>query len=256
MESGHFIDASSAAATLTTASGTVVVGGTGISQSGGGGGVPKVAYQVSRVVPIASAAVTQSQLHPVAGEISNVEDDGDGGSQTTSGGTIQAVLTNGLNGQFYVIGNPSDVLGARTIAPRGGVMAGGAERAVSSSSERRRATHNEVERRRRDTINNMIMKLGKLIPDLFNPETGPPKNNTLSKGGILARACEYVTEMRQSNQSLKEKAAKAEKLLSENEKLQHQLDAMKQENELLRQHLDSNGILVKKVDNILTDSNS
>ena len=102
----------------------------------------------------------------------------------------------------------------------------------------------------------MIMKLGKLIPDLFNPETGPPKNNTLSKGGILARACEYVTEMRQSNQSLKEKAAKAEKLLSENEKLQHQLDAMKQENELLRQHLDSNGILVKKVDNILTDSNS
>ena len=99
MESGHFIDASSAAATLTTASGTVVVGGTGISQSGGGGGVPKVAYQVSRVVPIASAAVTQSQLHPVAGEISNVEDDGDGGSQTTSGGTIQAVLTNGLNGQ-------------------------------------------------------------------------------------------------------------------------------------------------------------
>ena len=46
--------------------------------------------------------------------------------------------------QFYVIGNPSDVLGARTIAPRGGVMAGGAERAVSSSSERRRATHNEV----------------------------------------------------------------------------------------------------------------
>lgn len=151
MESGHFIDASTAGATITTASGTVVVGGTGINPSGGASGVPKVAYQVSRVFPIASAAVTQSQLHPVAGEISSVEDDGDGGTQN-SGGTIQAVLTNGLNGQFYVIGNPTDVLGARTIAPRGGVMAGGAERAVSSSSERRRATHNEVERRRRDTI--------------------------------------------------------------------------------------------------------
>ena len=100
MESGHFIDASSAGTTITTASGTVVVGGTGINQTGGGGGVPKVAYQVSRVVPIASAAVTQSQLHPVAGEISTVEDDGDGGGGTqTSGGTIQAVLTNGLNGQ-------------------------------------------------------------------------------------------------------------------------------------------------------------
>ena len=103
----------------------------------------------------------------------------------------------------------------------------------------------------------MIMKLGKLIPDLFNPETGPPKNNTLSKGGILARACEYVSEIRQSNQSLREKAAKAEKMLSENtEKLQNQIDVLKQENELLRQQLESNGILWKKVDNILTESNS
>ena len=101
------------------------------------------------------------------------------------------------------------------------------------------------------------MKLGKLIPDLFNPETGPPKNTTLSKGGILARACEYVTEIRQSNQSLREKASKAEKTLSENtEKLQNQIDVLKQENELLRQQLESNGILWKKVDNILTESNS
>ena len=101
------------------------------------------------------------------------------------------------------------------------------------------------------------MKLGKLIPDLFNPETGPPKNNTLSKGGILARACEYVSEMRQSNQSLREKASKAEKMLSENtEKLQNQIDVLKQENELLRQQLESNGILWKKVDTILTENNS
>lgn len=31
--------------------------------------------------------------------------------------------------------------------------------------ERRRATHNEVERRRRDKINNWIAKLSKIIPD-------------------------------------------------------------------------------------------
>ena len=102
MESGHFIDASSTGSTITTASGTVVVGNAGINQSGGGsGGNPKVSYQVSRVVPIASAAVSaQSQIHPVAGEISTVEDEGDGGGGAqTSGGTIQAVLTNGLNGQ-------------------------------------------------------------------------------------------------------------------------------------------------------------
>ena len=100
MESGHFIDASSTGSTITTASGTVVVGNAAINQSGGGGN-PKVSYQVSRVVPIASAAVSaQSQIHPVAGEISTVEDEGDGGGGAqSSGGTIQAVLTNGLNGQ-------------------------------------------------------------------------------------------------------------------------------------------------------------
>ena len=31
--------------------------------------------------------------------------------------------------------------------------------------DRRRATHNEVERRRRDKINNWIVKLSKIIPD-------------------------------------------------------------------------------------------
>jgi hypothetical protein len=34
--------------------------------------------------------------------------------------------------------------------------------------DKRRATHNEVERRRRDKINNWIMRLAKLIPDVDN----------------------------------------------------------------------------------------
>ena len=65
--------------------------------------------------------------------------------------------------QFYVIGNPSDVLGARTIAPRGGVMAGGAERAVSSSSERRRATHNEVIRSKNKLLQMIDLKLKEIL---------------------------------------------------------------------------------------------
>ena len=98
MEGGHFIDASSAGTTITTASGTIV-GTTGINQSSGGGGGPKVAYQISRVIPIASAA-SQSQIHSVAGEISTLEDDGDGGGTQVAVGTpIPTVLTNGLNGQ-------------------------------------------------------------------------------------------------------------------------------------------------------------
>lgn len=38
--------------------------------------------------------------------------------------------------------------------------------------ERRRATHNEVEKRRRDKINNWIFKLGKLLPDNENGVSG------------------------------------------------------------------------------------
>ena len=50
----------------------------------------------------------------------------------------------------------------------------------------------QVERRRRDTINTWIMKLGKLIPDLFASSNdaepnAPSRSSQMSKGGILAR---------------------------------------------------------------------
>lgn len=41
----------------------------------------------------------------------------------------------------------------------------------TSRDERRRATHNEVERRRRDKINNWITKLAKLVPDCNQDHT-------------------------------------------------------------------------------------
>lgn len=36
---------------------------------------------------------------------------------------------------------------------------------IFKRDDRRRATHNEVERRRRDKINNWILKLSKIIPE-------------------------------------------------------------------------------------------
>ena len=82
-----------------------------------------------------------------------------------------AVLASPLNGQFYVIGNPSEVLGgSRSIAPRFAIDSSSASPASAAGGnpnprhDRRRATHNEVERRRRDNINAWIMKLGRLIP--------------------------------------------------------------------------------------------
>ena len=103
----------------------------------------------------------------------------------------------------------------------------------------------QVERRRRDTINSWIMKLGKLIPDLFNPESGPPRQNLLSKGGILARACDYLTELRTENQELRnshrDEADKVESLEMANQQLQSQIDILRSENASLRRRLEEHG---------------
>lgn len=130
-------------------------------------------------------------------------------SPAGSGSNTATVLTQPLSGQFYVIGNPSEVANnsgssgaGRVIAPKATITIANNSPPPSLSGEpngsrridRRRATHNEVERRRRDTINAWIMQLGKLIPglDMDDHEKGPPKGGALSKGGILAKACDYV----------------------------------------------------------------
>ncbi|ETE60545.1 Upstream stimulatory factor 2, partial [Ophiophagus hannah] len=57
-----------------------------------------------------------------------------------------------------------------------------------------------LERRRRDKINNWIVQLSKIIPDCNtdNTKTGA------SKGGILSKACDYIRELRQTNQRMQE----------------------------------------------------
>ena len=95
----------------------------------------------------------------------------------------------------------------------------------------RRATHNEVERRRRDNINNWIMKLSKLIPDCNGGDTnsmsssGPGKQSQ-SKGGILAKACEYLAEMRNTNQRLVDSIKQAEEVTADNERLSLQVEQL------------------------------
>lgn len=114
----------------------------------------------------------------------------------------------GAAGQFYIVGAPTDILTGgtpRTIAPRGNVPtthvpvnrepnasrttgAGHGEpvsyplnvKKYASLTEvwllqrddRRRVSHNEVERRRRDKINNWILKLGKIMPDSVHNDAG------------------------------------------------------------------------------------
>jgi len=182
-------------------------------------------------------------------------------SEQSNGTTVNtnsignAVLASPLNGQFYVIGNPSDVLGGmgqRTIAPRAGPFSLDQSSVQNPKEDRqgtRRATHNEVERRRRDNINNWIMKLGKLIPDCnTSSDTSQGGKHAQSKGGILAKACEYLAETRNTNQRLVESLKQNEGVSAENERLSSQIEQLQQENAILKQQLQNHGIVPQPQD--------
>ncbi|XP_076438454.1 upstream stimulatory factor 2-like [Babylonia areolata] len=150
-------------------------------------------------------------------------------------------------GQFYVMMSPQDVLQnpQRTIAPRTSYSPKLEGR--SSRDDRRRATHNEVERRRRDKINNWIVQLSKLVPDCVQ-ETKP---NQASKGGILSKACEYIQELRGSNKTLMETVKETERMSVDMELYRSQMEELKRQNESLRALLINNNIAIPP--NLLPD---
>ncbi|XP_069854712.1 upstream stimulatory factor 2 isoform X4 [Dipodomys merriami] len=144
-------------------------------------------------------------------------------------------------GQFYVMMTPQDVLQTgtqRTIAPRTHPYSPKIDGTRTPRDERRRAQHNEVERRRRDKINNWIVQLSKIIPDCNadNSKTGA------SKGGILSKACDYIRELRQTNQRMQETFKEAERLQVDNELLRQQIEELKNENALLRAQLQQHNL--------------
>lgn len=95
-----------------------------------------------------------------------------------------------------------------------------------------------MERRRRDKINNWIVQLSKIIPDCHadNSKTGA------SKGGILSKACDYIRELRQTNQRMQETFKEAERLQMDNELLRQQIEELKNENALLRAQLQQHNL--------------
>ncbi|XP_028820135.1 upstream stimulatory factor 2 isoform X2 [Denticeps clupeoides] len=178
---------------------------------------------------------------------------------TATAVSVQAAADPALSqagGQFYVMMSSPDVLqttAPRTIAPRTHTYAadlaenktlqhGSSNWKMDGSraprDERRRAQHNEVERRRRDKINNWIVTLSKIIPDcnMDSTKTGA------SKGGILSKACDYIRELRQTNQSLQENFKEMERIQMDNEILRQQIEDLKNDNALLRAQLRQHGL--------------
>ncbi|KAK1787792.1 hypothetical protein P4O66_016279 [Electrophorus voltai] len=134
-------------------------------------------------------------------------------------------------GQLYVMMSPQDVLGtshqSKTEAPR------------TSRDDKRRAQHNEVERRRRDKINNWIVQLSKTIPDCTVDTT----KNSQSKGGILSKACDYIQELRQSNAQLGKGLESLERQRMDNHLLRQEVEEWKSKNQMLRARLRQHGIV-------------
>ncbi|OTF82060.1 hypothetical protein BLA29_008441 [Euroglyphus maynei] len=60
-------------------------------------------------------------------------------------------------------------------------------------------THREIERRRRDKINDWIYALSKEVPDCATDRTKQGQ----SKGGILAKTVKYIRDLRAENASLR-----------------------------------------------------
>ncbi|KAM8921702.1 upstream stimulatory factor 1 isoform 2-T2 [Pelodytes ibericus] len=171
---------------------------------------------------------------------------GAGGAATTVVTTqnSEALLgqaTSTGSGQFFVMMSPQEVLqggSQRSIAPRTHPYSPKSDGPRTTRDEKRRAQHNEVERRRRDKINNWIVQLSKIIPDCSMEST----KSGQSKGGILSKACDYIQELRQSNHRLSEELQNVEQLQVDNELLRQQVEDLKNKNLILRTQLRHHGV--------------
>ncbi|XP_065563137.1 upstream stimulatory factor 1-like isoform X2 [Artemia franciscana] len=144
----------------------------------------------------------------------------DGISDQTSG--LSSVFAAPLNGVYLMTdslsGRSTDYY--RPIAPKKTQPIGQNKSGnLSTRENRRKQNHNEIERKRRDKINEWITTLGKLVPGIEGSEG---KGSTQSKGFILSRACDHIVELRQDNAQLLD-------ALKDHDSLNAELEIMKQE---------------------------
>ncbi|XP_067294940.1 upstream transcription factor 1, like [Pseudorasbora parva] len=192
--------------------------------------------------PVTQAVISQSES--LEGETSETQyyypatiSDTTAGTMVTNLHTADSVLTQPTpTGQLYVMMSPQDVL-ATTQQSKSGTPR-------VSRDDKRRAQHNEVERRRRDKINNWIVQLSKTIPDCNVDAT----KNGQSKGGILSKACDYIQELRQSNARLEEELNTVDRLRMDNQLLKQEMEEWKSKNQMIRNQLRQHGIVAASMD--------
>ncbi|CAH1636984.1 unnamed protein product [Spodoptera littoralis] len=141
--------------------------------------------------------------------------------------------------EYFVISNPVEVFGTTTTPKKNARRDPLQTKAVTAKKrdDKRRATHNEVERRRRDKINSWISKLANLVPNSGLPDSA-------SKGGILAKACDHITDLTEKQKRLEKLEVENEKLVLEILRLNQELTEVRKENSSMRNQLADNCIVL------------
>ncbi|KAJ6223827.1 hypothetical protein RDWZM_002372 [Blomia tropicalis] len=104
--------------------------------------------------------------------------------------------------------------------------------------QKRRLMHKEIERRRRDKINDWIFELSKQVPDCASDRTKQGQ----SKGGILAKTAKYIEELRHENEKINIVRKENENLTKELERLRQQFINVEAENKRLQSLLKDHDI--------------
>ncbi|CAG5111473.1 Oidioi.mRNA.OKI2018_I69.chr2.g5777.t3.cds [Oikopleura dioica] len=161
------------------------------------------------------------------------------------------------NGNFTYVMLNSQGQGERNltqIIPRANLDIYNSQMSLQSNSNRaiqkdmaRRQQHNEVERRRRDKINTWINKISKVVPDCSDDHTKQGQ----SKGGILAKAYEYILELQTkistSCQNTYDKED-VEQLIDERNRYKREADKLRIELQQYQRALEEKGWTVRRVD--------
>lgn len=165
------------------------------------------------------------------------------------------LMNDSLDGEFYVL-NPGPQLFTTTVSCIPVAHSSKHTNAIRIRDEKKKESHKEVERRRRDKINNWILKLGELIPsDDVTQDKNVDSSGLRSKSGILAKACDYIVELRSLNGNLERYMKANEQLVSKLEKLSEQNTELKYENGVLKNMLVENGLLIDSSNVKNEDSN-
>ncbi|XP_064407407.1 upstream stimulatory factor 2-like [Halichondria panicea] len=111
---------------------------------------------------------------------------------------------------------------------------------ATNREAQRKATHNEVERRRRDRINELIKVLAQIVPACQKKDAtaGSIVGYVYSKGTVLDKTVDYLKELVFQNEQLTASAKIAEK----STKALNQILVLEKENAFLRAQIIQFGI--------------